>query len=143
MSGRVFHNCSSFLISGATGSGKTQWIYKFLRHLKKMFPQTPRAILYCYGIHQKLFEEMKSKIPNLKFHSGLPSMKDLEDLSRAGQNSLLILDDLMTEVSDTGERYFTQGTHHLGISVMYVTQNLFHQGKRAHYQSECSKYDSL
>ena len=46
-------------------------------------------------------------------------------------HALLVLDDLMQEVSNSKDMVdlFCQYSHHMGISVMYVTQNLYQQGK--------------
>ena len=52
------------------------------------------------------------------------------ELSRDG-HALLILDDLMQEVSNSKDLLdlFCQYSHHMGISVVYLTQNLFQQGR--------------
>ena len=85
-----------------------------------MFGDTPTdKILYCYGIYQPLFDQMKKDVPNLSFHHGLPDIEDIEALS--GGHALLILDDLMQEVvnSKTMQDLFCQYCHHMGISVMF------------------------
>ena len=48
-------------------------------------------------------------------------------------HTLMVLDDLMSDVSNSKsmQDLFCQYCHHMGISVMYLTQNLFHQGKCA------------
>ena len=64
---------------------------------------------------------MREDVPNLMFHRGLPDVEEI------------ILDDLMQEVvnSKTMQDLFCQYCHHMGISVMFLTQNLFQQGKCA------------
>ena len=54
-------------------------------------------------------------------------------IALSGGHALLILDDLMQEVvnSKTMQDLFCQYCHHMGISVMFLTQNLFQQGKCA------------
>lgn len=42
---------------------------------------------------------------------------------------LIILDDLMREADGNVVDLFTKGSHHYNISVMFVTQNIFNQGK--------------
>ena len=81
--------------------------------------------LYCYGIYQPLFDQMKKDVPNLSFHHGLPDAEHIEALS--GGHALLFIDDLMQEVvnSKTMHYLFCQYCHHMGISVMFLTQNLF------------------
>ena len=47
-----------------------------------MFGDTPTdKILYCYGIYQPLFDQMRKDVPNLSFHHGLPDVEDIEALS--------------------------------------------------------------
>ena len=55
----------------------------------------------------------------------------LEDLgSASGERSLVILDDLLNYVySKQVCELFTRGSHHRNISVILITQNLFHQGR--------------
>ena len=46
------------------------------------------------------------------------------------ENSLVIIDDLMSECSKDQRmcQLVTRGSHHKGISTMYLTQNLFPKG---------------
>ena len=87
----------------------------------------PEKILYCYGIYQPLFDDMKQNIPHLIFHQGLSDKEEMEQFT--GGHTLLVLDDLMSDVSKSMQDLFCQYCHHIGISVMYLTQNRFHQGK--------------
>ena len=96
-----------------------------------MFDGAPTLkVMYCYSIDQPLFDEMKRAIPGILFHEGLPDKEEMQELSRGG-HALLVLDDLMQEVSNSKDMVdlFCQYSHHMGISVMYVTQNLYQQGK--------------
>ena len=127
-----FHSCSSIVVSGTTGSGKTQCTYRLLENLKGMFhPDSPHNIMYCYGIWQPLFDEMESSIPNLTMHQGLPSQEDLDMFTIDRQHNMIILDDLMQQVVQKPEMelLFTQGCHHRNLTVIFITQNLFQQGK--------------
>ena len=122
---------SLFTIVRGTGSGKSCWVFKFLRNLCYMFGDTPtKKVMYCYGIYQPLFDEIKRVIPAIVFHEGLPDKEEMMELSRDG-HALLILDDLMQEVSNSKDMLdlFCQYSHHMGINVMYLTQNLFQQGR--------------
>ena len=93
----------------------------------------PKRILYCYGVFQDLFIEMERNIENLSFQQGLPTTEDLERLSAKGDHSLIVLDDLLHQVvqSQDMELLFTQGCHHRKLSVIFITQALFYQGKKA------------
>jgi hypothetical protein len=62
---------------------------------------------------------------NIKYHEGVP--KEIGDAY--GRPSLLILDDLLNQVySQKVCDSFTKGSHHRNVSVILITQNLFHQG---------------
>ena len=131
MASIAFKLRTSFMIVGASGSGKTYLVYKFLRHLPDMFQgPAPEKILYCYRIYQPVIDDMIENVPHLIFHQGLPDKEEMEQFTGGG-HTLLVLDDLMSDVSNSKsmQDFFCQYCHHMGISVMYLTQNLFHQGK--------------
>ena len=88
--------------------------------------------MYCYGVYQDLFEEMERRLPNLTLHRGLPSASEIEEFA-GGEHDLIVLDDLMHDVLDskTAELLFTQGCHHRKLSVVFITQNIYGQGKSA------------
>ena len=99
-----------------------------------MFEGPPiTKILYCYSVYHDLFDEMGSALPLIQFKQGLPSKDELDSLSADKQPSLLILDDLMELVgsSQNMSDLFCQYTHHKNINVIYISQNLFQQGKYA------------
>lgn len=131
--GIPFQPCSSMCVSGQTGSGKTRFVYRLLHHLDSMYAdEPPKRVLYCYGIHQPLFDDMERQLPNLVFNPGLPSKELLEDLTSDRHHSLIILDDLMHRVVQDMdmELLFTQGCHHRRLSVVFITQNLFPKGSK-------------
>ncbi|GFS54069.1 uncharacterized protein TNIN_473231 [Trichonephila inaurata madagascariensis] len=106
------------LISGPSNSGQTYFVKKLLDY--EMFKPTPSKIIWCYGAHQTLFDE----ISNVEFIDGLPS--DLNQIS----NALTIIDDLMSELGGDKKlsNLFTKGTHHKNISVIFIVLNLFYKG---------------
>jgi hypothetical protein len=124
-----FNDCSSIMVSGATSSGKTQWVYRLLQNLENldgMFNTKPEHVLYCYGVWQPIFNDMESMCT---LHQGLPN--NIENWESESKHKLIILDDLMDKVvcSLDMSLLFTQGCHHRNISVIFITQNLFLQGK--------------
>lgn len=127
-----FKSCSSITISGATQSGKTFFVHKFLENVKGMFSGEPVSqILYCYGIYQDLFDKMQDQIANFRLHEGLPSKEEIENFNVKQTHSLIVLDDLMHLVGQSPEMelLFTQGCHHRKLSVIFITQNIFQQAK--------------
>ena len=118
-------------ISGGTGCGKTTFCYQLMRESTQMFTQPVHKILYCYGVYQNLYEEMEQIIPNLEFHEGLPSQSKINELTQDMNHNLVILDDLALSVTKSSdmEQLFCQTSHHRNLSVIFLTQNLFHSCK--------------
>lgn len=56
---------------------------------------------------------------------GIPEQHLFKDL----RPRLVVIDDLMSETNSDVVDLFTKGSHHFNASVMYVTQNIFNQGK--------------
>ena len=57
-----------------------------------MFSEPVSSVLYCYGVYQKYYDEMK--IPNLELHEGLPDLEKVQSLND-GKFHVIVLDDLM------------------------------------------------
>ena len=66
----------------------------------------------------------------------------LNKMVRGHDHSLVVLDDLMSQCSNDQRvaDLFTHGSHHRGISVVYLTQNLFPPGKLSRAISLNSHY---
>jgi hypothetical protein len=61
---------------------------------------------------------------NVSFVKGVPEFNNPENLP-----SLIVLDDLMDSAfSSKVSELFTNRSHHRNISLILITQNLFHQG---------------
>ena len=129
-----FNVASSICISGPTGSGKSIWVYNFFKNINALFNgESPKDVLYCYGVWQPLFEEIEKKITFINFHEGLPSKDDIESFSKNTYHKLIILDDLMEDVLNSHDMLmlFIRGCHHKNISCIFITQNIFSQSKHS------------
>ena len=70
-------------------------------------------------------------IAGIEFNQGIPEDIDEPDYLDISQRNLIVLDDLMAQ-SGKDKRIadlFTKGSHHRNLSVIYIVQNVFHQGK--------------
>ncbi len=116
---------ANFYVSGQSQSGKSHLVRRLLQHTDELFYPVPTKIVYCYGEYQKEFKELR----NVDLVEGFPS--DLDELTKGHDHSIVVLDDLMSECSKDQRvsDLFTRGSHHKGISVFYLTQNLFPPGK--------------
>jgi hypothetical protein len=74
---------------------------------------------------------------NIQIRQGLP--ENFENIQ--GLPCLFILDDLLNEVFSRAVcDLFTKGSHHRNLSVILITQNLFHQAPHCHDISLSAKY---
>ena len=130
-----FEDFSSICLSGPSNAGKTEWAYTFLKNISGMFSKIiPQKVLYCYGIWQPKYETMELELKFISCHERLPSVNDINTLANEMNiiNNLIILDDLLDVVkSKEMEMLFLRGCHHQGLSVMFITQNIFMQSKYA------------
>ena len=132
-----FKTPANFYICGQSQSGKSYLTRCLLRHVGELFDPAPTKVIYCYGEYQKEFDQL---FPNVELVEGFPN--DIGELTKGHDNSLLVLDDLMSQCSNDSRvaDLFTRGSHHRGISVLYLTQNLFPPGKLSRTISLNSHY---
>lgn len=117
------------LISGPTGSGKSQFVAKIIRFKNEMILPVPDKIFWCYDEYQPLYQDVARDDSDIQFLKGFPS--DIEEEMDGDQRILLIIDDLMTEMSNNKRlsNLFSKGSHHKNVSVVFIQQNLFYHGK--------------
>ena len=121
---------SSYLISGPTNCGKTVFTKRIINERYNLFEKDPpEKILYCYGVHQPLYDIMQEETKEIEFHEGLPSEDTIDNYAQ-GKHLLIVLDDLMNCMlnSEMAQKLFMQSCHHKGLSVIYITQNLYQKG---------------
>jgi hypothetical protein len=130
----LFHHPFNMIVGGASGSGKTEWTYRFLRECKLLIDPVPQHVLYCYGVYNSRVRELTAM--GVETHLGLPTERLIRDKPKP---LLLVLDDLMMEAkSDFLDLLFTRGSHHWGVSIVFITQNMFEKSVKtarnnAHY----------
>ena len=120
------------LLCGQSGSGKTQFIFRLLRNVDKMFGDSPpRNIRYYYGIWQSTFDEMKREVRGITFHEGLPTEDELMSFTDPKVHSLVILDDVMHLACNSSvvELIFTRLSHHRFMTCLYIQQNAYVKGR--------------
>jgi hypothetical protein len=113
------------MLCGPTGCGKTVFVKNFLKHIDRMSDTRFERVIVYYTEWQTSYKELGKDI---EFREGLPQSSDYTADPRP---KLLILDDLMRESSSTNAivNLFTKGSHHNNLSVIFITQNIFHQGR--------------
>jgi len=112
-------------VCGSSKSGKTSFCIRLLENLDA--PCTERefggGIIWCYS--EKPAVPQRQQLPsNITYHEGVP-----ENVAGDGEPCLVIPDDLLNDVNSKQVcDMITRGSHNRNISVILITQNLFHQG---------------
>lgn len=127
-----FETPHTALVSGPSSSGKTSFIFKALLHAKGLFKDPPKKIYYCFGVKQKLYDDMKNALDTIEFIEGLPT-KDMLEMWAADEpgSKMLVLDDLLQKASRSSDvvDIYCQYSHHYNYITWLVTQNVFYPGK--------------
>jgi len=114
---------------------------RFLQNLDALFTERDfdGGVIWCYS--EKTAVPSPTELPkksNVHFNEGAPT--DFFENTR-GRPCHVILDDLLNDVhSKQVCDLFTKGSHHRNISVILITQNLFHQGRYCRDISLNAKY---
>lgn len=117
----LFRHPFNMIVGGASGSGKTHWVCRFLRDYPQLITPPIEHVLYCYGVYNSCVLELESN--GITTHFGLPKEETIKERQKP---LLLILDDLMIEAKPAFlDLLFTRGSHHWDISVVFITQNMF------------------
>ena len=122
------------MVAGPSRSGKTHWVMNLLKAKSvRIDPLPSDPVVYCYMHWQPHYDEIQSFAPNTRFRQGLPTAYFIKSL----ENCVVILDDLMdAAMKDLNiMSMFTEGSHHRKVSVIFLSQNIFHQGKHSRTMS--------
>ena len=82
-----------------------------------------------FGQWQPLYEDLQKRIYRIK--QGIPDYLDNSQFIDPSKRNVIIFDDLMTEAK-CDQRIadlIWKGSHHRNISLVYLTQNVFPQGR--------------
>jgi len=119
------------ILSGATMSGKTTFLYNFLQYREDLLSEKPSKVFLFYKKYQPMYNQMlKYKIVDelIELDEGMISLKNFQQKVRPFKDKggcLCIFDDLMEEIDENNSKIFTKEAHHENSSVIFVTQLLF------------------
>jgi len=121
----------SLIVAGPSSCGKSTFVIRLLECREQLCDIVFKNTVWCHGENKA-----PHYLKNLSFVKGVPDFEKPENVS-----TLIVLNDLMdsaysTEVSEL----FTKGSHHRNISLVLITQNVFHQGSASRdisFDSKC------
>ena len=123
----------SMIISGPSGCGKSTFLQNLIKNRNYLIDTPIKKIIWCYA-EENALPQSESKI---EFFKGVPESIE----NSTNEPLLVILDDLMMDgYGKTVCELFTKGSHHRNISVILVTQNVFHKTSLSRDISLNAKY---
>ena len=123
-----FRHPFTCMVSGPTSSGKTFLVRDILKNFKLLISidKPILNVLWAYGQWQSLYTDPIADDVKVDYVKGLPMQDELSG------HDIIIIDDLMTELGNNKDlsALFTKGSHHMNISVIFITQNFYHQASQ-------------
>lgn len=139
------------IVSGPSGCGKSTFVSNLLDPAHNLLSFTSFDYVYVFLGTQKSSRSLLTQLPGGATVFELPALygdplnlakstfpsdfkRLISDNAKRGLKGMVIFDDLMAEMSETSllVSLFTKMSSHNSLSVIYITQNLFFQGKSAH-----------
>ena len=133
----LFYSPCRIIVAGYSNSGKTQLTQKIIEEYHENF----HTVLYC-GVDDHPLNRHPIISHKFKISREILNPFEYTDNSIINKGLLFVLDDCFIEASDNKfvTQAFTAGRHSK-ISVIFITQNIFHSGKFSRSISlNCSHY---
>ena len=124
-----FKHPTTTVLAGPTQCGKTHFLIRAIR--EQCFKPEPQRIVWVFGEMQTAYEQLAREVPSIEFVKGFTN--ELYETFDPRVRNLLILDDQMENKAahkrgdNAVTKFFTQGSHHRNLTVVYIVQNLFNQ----------------
>ena len=120
-------NGAVFQVVGPSGSGKTHFVINLLS--QNVFKEPTRHIYWLMGTNEGESGDTQKQFKSLK------NVKILKGFEKGWQNKpqkgdVVVIDDLFSESTKEQDfnNMFTKVARHRQVTVIFITQNLFHQG---------------
>jgi len=120
-------NNATYQIIGPSGSGKTHFVCKLLQTKNKFRHKFNKIYWHAGGDGEAgLTKTEFSKIDNIKVIKGF----DKNWSKRLSKHDVIVIDDLYQEANKIEDfnNLFTKIARHREVTVIFITQNLFHKG---------------
>src|SRR5689334_21040596 len=103
------------MVCGPSGSGKSELTRRIISEFENTTDIKKKSIkvLWCYSLVESI-KTINSAQVEVSYHQGLPDISTI----RVEHPDIIVLDDLMTEVSNNEKvaELFTRTSHHLNVS---------------------------
>ena len=122
-----FKHPTTIQVSGPTRCGKTRLLRRILE--EQLIQPFATRIIWVFSEWQQDYDMIRERYSSIVFEKGWRD--EILDSLSPEQRNILVLDDQMgvarsgTSVADL----FTKGSHHKNLTVIYLVQNVYNQGK--------------
>jgi len=122
-------------VAGSTGSGKTTLVKNLLRLKHDLFSVVPDKVFLFYNNDQPIYDEMlREGLIDEKINVSVqfPTLEFLTTLVapfKKGGGSLIIFDDIISDITEEFTKIICNFSHHEATSIILMTQNLFFKHK--------------
>lgn len=122
---------STIIIAGQSGSGKSFFTQELLKNKESFTPLPPKHVVFVYKEWQPLYDKMKKEKIVDEFVQGMPTDEEIKKLMEKYQKSgsIMIFDDLMSDIGKSMTNCFTVYSHHKNCTVILLIQSLFLESK--------------
>ena len=118
-----FKNFFTCMLAGSSGSGKTTWVFNFLKNINNLYTIPPTDVYFFYKEWQPMYAENSHLVT--EFIQDSASLAFLREKAKTTSNITCIIDDQFLEANVETSDLFTKGSHHLKLNVFFIVQNLF------------------
>lgn len=123
-------NDAVFQVVGPSGCGKTMFVTQLLENSRQVFLKPVKHIYWLMGTSDG--ESGATKQQFKKLHKNITILQGFEKgwIDKPQKGDAIVIDDLFAESSKEGNfnNLFTKIARHRGVTVIFITQNMFHQG---------------
>lgn len=122
---------STIIIAGQSGSGKSYFTRELLMNKSTLTPTPPKKVIFVYKEWQPLYDKMKKEKIVDEFICGMPNDEDIKKVMKKHKEvgSIMVFDDLMSDIGKSMSNCFTVYSHHLNCTVVLLIQSLFLESK--------------
>ena len=122
-------NDAVFQIVGPSGCGKTLFVTQLLQNANALFTKPIGRIYWLMGVEEGEHDMTASHLNRLRNVSILNGFEQ-GWMNKPKRGDVVVIDDLFSESTREKDfnNLFTKIARHRGVTVIFITQNMFHQG---------------